>query len=185
MSRFVKICMWGGAVFAFLYCSGCATILGGIIGHQSGEWLAGAAIGAAVDFGDDIVEGIGQLLTDKETRFEQKVSLDSEEGRISLAKSDFSSERVEKLMRRLEKKFKQNGWSHALVEKKILAGRTLLSERWRCKYADGGEFELSVLQEKCKDAQVMIEPMGEGALSRGAITIEVYTWLKEAALGGS
>ncbi len=167
-----------------MYTLGCATILGGIIGYQSGELVAGAAIGAAVDFGDDIAEGLGQLFTDKEVRFEQKVSLDSKEGRISLAKSDFSLERVEKLIRKLEKKFEENGWSYTLVEKKNRVGRTLLSEKWHCKKPDDGEFELSVLREKHKDTQVSIEPVGEEALSsRDAITVQVYTWLKEASLG--
>lgn len=90
MSIYGKILMWAGAVFVCLYCSGCATILGGIIGYQSNEMWAGAAIGAALDFGGDIANGLGQMLTDKETRFEQKVSLDSEQGTIELARSDFS-----------------------------------------------------------------------------------------------
>jgi hypothetical protein len=172
------------AILAFMaiYTSGCATLLGGIIGHQSGEWAAGAAIGAGFDFGGGIVDGIGWMLTDEETRFEQKVSLDSEQGKICLAKSDFSLDRVEKLMRRLEKKFKENGWSYSLVEKKMRVGRTLLSEKWQCANADG-EFELNVLQEKCKAAQITIEPAGDGTLNKSAVTVEIYTWLKEAALG--
>jgi len=88
-------------LLACLCCSGCATILGGIIGYQSGELVAGAAIGAALDFGGDIANGIGQLLTAKEVRFEQTVSLDSENGKIEFAKSDFSPEKMEKLMRKL------------------------------------------------------------------------------------
>lgn len=168
--------------FIAIYTSGCATLLGGIIGHQSGEWVAGAAIGAGFDFGGGIIDGIGWMLTDKETRFEQKVSLDSEQGKICLARSDFSLDRVEKLMRKLEKKFEENGWSYSLVEKKMRIGRTLLSEKWQCANADG-EFELSVLQEKCKATQITIGPAGDGTFNKSAVTVEVYTWLKEAALG--
>lgn len=168
---------------ACLCCSGCATILGGIIGYQSGELVAGAAIGAALDFGDDIANGIGRLLTAKDVRFEQKVSLDSENGKIELAKSDFSPEKMEKLMRKLGKKFEQNGWSYTMVQKKRRTGRTLLSEKWLCKDSDGNEFELSILREKCKDAHIMIEPTNENALIRHAITMEVYNRLKEAAIG--
>jgi len=91
MSNLVKTCALGVLLSVYLCCSGCATILGGIIGHQSGEAVAGAAIGAAIDFGDDIVNGIGLFLTDKKTRFEQKVSLNSEEGNMEFAKSDFSA----------------------------------------------------------------------------------------------
>jgi hypothetical protein len=182
MSTFAKVFMLAGAVFVCLYCSGCATILGGIIGYQSGEMWAGAAIGAALDFGGDIADGLGQMLTDKETRFEQKVSLDSEQGTIELAKSDFSMEKVEDMMRSLEGRFEQNGWSYSFVEKKVSTGRILLSERWKCKDAAGGEFELNLLQEKCKPAKISIEQVGETPINRGVITIQIYEWLKKGAL---
>ena len=183
MSRFIKTFALCVVLSGYLCCSGCATILGGIIGYQSGELGEGLAIGAALDFGGDIINGIGQLLTDKEVRFEQKVSLDTEEGKIEFAKSDFSAEKMERLMRKLKKKFEQNGWSYTMVQKKRHTGRTLLSEKWRCKDGDGKEFELSILKEKCKDTKISIEPIDEDALSRHAITIEVYNWLKEAAIG--
>ena len=177
-----KVLLTTVLAFVAIYTSGCATILGGIIGHQSGEWAAGAAIGAGIDFGGGIVDGIGWMLTDKETRFEQKVSLDSEQGKICLARSDFSLDRVDKLMRRVEKKFEENGWSYKLIEKKMRVGRTLLSEKWQCANTDG-EFELSVLREKCKGTKITIEPAGDGTLNKSAVTVEIYTWLKEAAVG--
>ncbi len=185
MNRLVKTCALGILLSAFLCCSGCATILGGIIGHQSGEAVAGAAIGAAIDFGDDIVNGIGLLLTDKKTRFEQTVSLDSDEGKIEFAKSDFPANKIEMMIRKLEKKFEQNGWSYTTVQKKRLQGRTLLSEKWHCRDINGNEFELSILREKCKDTQILIELTDENKRSRNAITIEIYNWLKEAAIGTS
>lgn len=183
MSNYVKTCMLCMLLTAILCCSGCATILGGIIGYQSGELAAGAAIGAALDFGDDIVNGIGLLLTDKKTRFEQKVSLDSEQGKIEFAKSDFSAEKMEKLMRKLEEKFEQNGWYYTMVQKKRVTGRTLLSEKWDCKDRDGNEFELSILREKCKNTQILIEPADQNALSRHEITIKIYDWLREITIG--
>ena len=140
MGRFIKTFALCVVLSAYLCCSGCATILGGIIGYQSGELGAGLAIWAALDFGGDIVNGVGQLLTDKEVRFEQKVSLDTEEGKIDFSKSDFSAEKMERLMRKLEKKFEQNGWSYTMVQKKRYTGRTLLSEKWRCKDGDDKEF---------------------------------------------
>jgi hypothetical protein len=183
MIKHLKTCALGVLLTTYLCCSGCATILGGIIGHQSGEAVAGAAIGAAIDFGDDIVNGIGHLLTDKKTRFEQKVSIDSQEGKIEFAKSDFSASKIEMLMCKLAKKFEQNGWASTLIQKKRLQGRTLLSEKWQCKDAGDNEFELIVLREKCKDTQILIEPSDENADKRNAITIHIYNWLKEAAIG--
>ena len=144
MSRFIKTFALSMVLLAYLCCSGCATILGGIIGHQSGELAAGAAIGAALDFGGDIANGIGYLLTDKKTRFQQKVSLDSEQGKIEFAQSDFSAKKIERLMRKLEKKFEQNGWLYTMGQKKRMTGRTQLLEKWACKNSDGYEFELSV-----------------------------------------
>ena len=185
MSRFLKTCALCVVLSGYLCCSGCATILGGIIGYQSGELGEGLVIGAALDFGGDIINGIGYLLTDKEVRYEQKVSLDSEEGKIEFSKSDFSAERMERLMRKLEKKFERNGWSYTMVQKKRHAGRTLLSEKWRCKDGNGKGFELNILREKCKDTKISIEPIDEDALSRHAITVEVYKWLKEAAIGSN
>jgi len=138
-----------------------------------------------MDFGGDIVNGVGQFLTDKEVRFEQKVSLDTEEGKIEFSKSDFSAEKMERLMRKLEKKFEQNGWSYTMVQKKRYTGRTLLSEKWRCKDGDGKEFELSILIEKCKNAKISIEPTDEDVSVRHAITVQIYNWLKEAAIGPS
>lgn len=182
MGRFIKTFALCVVLSAYLCCSGCATVVGGIIGYQSGELAAGLAIGAALDFGGDIVNGVGQLLTDKEVRFKQKVSLDTEEGTIGFAKSDFSSEKMERLTRKLEKKFEQNGWSHTTVQKKRHSGRTLLSEKWRCKDGNDKEFELSILIEKCKDAKISIEPDDEDASSKHAITIQLYNWFKEAAI---
>ena len=183
MSRFIKTCTLCVVLLGYLCCSGCATILGGIIGYQSGELAAGLAIGAALDFGGDIVNGVGQLLTDKEVRFEQKVILDTEEGKIEFAKSDFSTEKMERLLRKLEKKFEQNGWSYTMIQKKRHTGRTLLSEKWRCKDGDGKEFELSIVKEKCKNTQILIEPIDEDAPGRHAITVQIYNWFKEAAIG--
>jgi hypothetical protein len=183
MGRFIKTFALCVVLLGYLCCSGCATILGGIIGYQSGELAAGLAIGAALDFGGDIVNGVGQLLTDKEVRFKQKVSFDTEEGKIEFAKSDFSAEKMERLMRKLEKKFELNGWSYTMVQKKRHTGRTLLSEKWRCRDGDGKEFELSILIEKCKNAKISIEPIDEDVSGRHAITVQIYNWLKESAIG--
>jgi len=87
------------------------------------------------------------------------------------------------LMRKLEKKFEQNGWLYTIVQKKRLQGRTLFSEKWHCRDVDGNEFELSILREKCKDTQIFIKPADENAYIRNAITIVIYNWLRELAIG--
>ena len=91
-------------------------------------------------------------------------------------------EKVEDMMRSLEGRFEQNGWSYNLVEKKVSTGRTQLWEKWKCKDASGGEFELNLLQEKCKSAKISIEQVGEVPINRGVITIQIYEWLKKGAL---
>ena len=141
-------------------------------------------IGAALDFGGGVVEGVGQLFTEKEKRFEQNVSLDSEQGKITLARSSFSLDKIEGLVGALEKKFEQNQWHHAPVQKKRRIGHTLFLEKWNCQDAQGNEFELSILREKNKDTQVSVESVGQGIPnSRSTITTQIYTWLKEASLG--
>jgi len=44
---------------------------------------------------------------------------------------------------------------------------------------------LSILKEKCKDTQILIEPADEDTLGKNAITVQIYNWLKEAAIGPS
>jgi hypothetical protein len=181
-SNYIKTIALFTLLFSFLCCSGCATILGGIIGYQSGELAAGAAIGAAIDFGGDIVNGIGYILTDEKTRFEQTVSLDSEQGEIKFTKSNFPVKKMDALLRKLEKKFDKAGWAYTLIQKKRSTGRTLLLEKWACADPTGREFELSILQEKCKDVIVTIAPVNGDAALKNEITIQIYNWLKQAAL---
>lgn len=177
-----RVCVWSCAVILCLSCCGCATLLGGIIGYQSGELAAGIAIGAAVDYGGDVADGISYLLTDKETRFEQKVSLDSEQGTIKFAKSDFSASRLDKMMCELGKKFEENSWSYSLCEKKKRAGEILFLEKWLCNDGCGNEFHLCLSQQKRKDGQVLVEQANEGEFDRSAVTVQIHDWLKEAAL---
>ncbi len=167
-----------------LFCvSGCATLVGGIIGHQSGEAVAGAIIGAGFDFGGGIIDGIGGLLTAPEKRFEQKTSLDSTTGTITLARNEYSVEKIEKMTAGLAAKLEENGWSRTVMEKKVQTGKTLFFEKWKCKNADGQEITLSILKEKCKDTQVTIEASEESTVNRDAFTVDVYTWLKDTLLG--
>jgi len=165
---------------ALLYGSGCATIVGAIIGNQSGEVLAGAAIGAALDFGPAIVQGVGQMLAKPEKDIHQ-AEIDSSRGQIILPKSAFTSSRLECLTRHLQEIFTQNQWAAGLTQKKKRVGRTVFEEKWLCKTKDGVEFEMTVRREKNKKPEILVEPLAENADKRSEITIQVFDWLTTAA----
>ena len=162
-----------------LSCSGCATILGGIIGYQSGELGAGLAIGAAFDFGGDIATGIGQAFGDEKKAFLEKATLDSDKGEITLPRSAFSKKDIEKLMLRLKQKLEANKWSCIMSQKKTSSGTTLLSEKWKCRTAEGVDFDMAVLYEKCEDPKITIETSEGNAGQRGEITIKVYEMIRD------
>lgn len=114
-----------GLVSAFLiviclHCNGCATLLGGIIGYQSAELCAGLAIGAAVDFGDDVARGIGQISAKEESFCKENIEntdLNATAGTIKLPITPFNKERVFTIISRLEETLEKNGWSHQILEK--------------------------------------------------------------------
>ncbi len=175
-----RIMLFAVLVLAVFSAGGCATLIGGIIGHQSGEAVAGAIIGAGIDFGGGIIDGIGGLLTPAQKRFEQKSSLDSATGRITLARGEYPVDKVEKMTAALAVKLEENGWSRTMMEKKIQTGNTLFFEKWQCNNADAQEFTLSVLRERHKDTQVTIETSEESTVNKDAVSVDVYAWLKDS-----
>ncbi len=175
-----RICLVVLLAAGLCCCSGCATILGGIIGHQSGELCAGLAIGAAVDFGGCVVDGVGQLLTDPEQEFKEKAVLDSETGEITLPEHAFSVNRTKELLKSLERKLADNGWDRQTTMMKSSRGATCqLQERWTCKKEDAQTFELTIHLQTNQNPEFRIDVPPESTLDRGAMTIRVYTWLKE------
>lgn len=167
------------------YCSGCATIVGAVIGHQSGEMLAGAAIGAAVDFGDDIAVALGQTFGDEHKQLQEKATLDSEKGCIGLPRSAFSVNKLEKLIILLQKKLEQNSWAYTVTKKKVSKGRILLSETWNCQTADNIIFDLMISYKKNHDPTLKITPTQEHTGKKGEITIQIYQWLKDISAAES
>ena len=165
-----------------IYVSGCATIIGGIIGYQSGELLAGAAIGAGVDFGGHIVNGVGEMLADPEKDI-TKTKLDSVRGRITLPKVAFNPERLASLSENLQGILVENQWQVTLQEKKVRTGNTLFFEKWLCKTADGTDFELTIQRVKCKKPTITITTLNQQQdqpNKTSEITIQVHNWLPQA-----
>ena len=162
--------------------SGCATILGGIIGHQSGEACAGIAIGAAIDFGDDVARGISLMLADADKEFQEKSSLNTEEGTICLPAIPFTTKKMVIVKENLQQKMVENGWTSEVVEKTAKTGwfcRDKFHERWRCTTADGEVFELRIdhKQDKAPSLKVTV-PEGSSA-DKATITAQIYKWLGE------
>ena len=86
------------------FCCSCATILGGIIGHQSGELAAGLAIGAAIDFGDDLVRGICYMTADIPKEFQNNSQVNTDEGTIQLPGIAFNADRMRPVTQMLKDK---------------------------------------------------------------------------------
>jgi len=162
-----------------LYISGCATILGGIIGHQSGEKYAGAAIGAGIDFGPGIVSGIGRMTANPDKAIKH-ARIDSQKGQITLPEWAFSSKQLEVLTRQLQNIFQENQWTGNLEEKKREVGRTVFQEKWQCKTKNGIEFEMTVLKEKRKRPKISIKVPADNRSKQSEITIQIFDWLPEA-----
>jgi hypothetical protein len=164
------------------YCSSCATIWGGIIGHQSGELAAGLAIGAAIDFGDDLVRGICYMSADIPKEFKNNSQVDADAGRIQLPGIAFNIERMGKAKRMLKDKMSVNGWKYSVVEKTAktsLCNKDRYYEKWDCLTQEGAAFELKICYKQDEDAHltVSIEPDSTG--DRAAITSQIYDWLEE------
>lgn len=162
-----------------LYTSGCATILGGIIGHQSGEKYAGAAIGAGFDFGPGIVRGIGRMFANPEKDIKQ-ARIDSQKGQITLPEWTFTPKRLEGLTRQMQDIFQENQWTGNLEEKKREVGSIVFQEKWQCKTKDGVVFEMTVLKEKRKRPKISIDVPADNRSKQSEITIQIFDWLPEA-----
>jgi hypothetical protein len=192
-----------------LICSGCGTILGGIIGYQSGELCAGMAIGAAVDFGGDIARGVGQMTAkpkDLVRDFQQKSSLNAPDGRITLPICPFNLKRTMEITRRLQTKFAESGWTFLLIEKTThdsLFSPKSWQEKWSCADDQQQSFEFRIDFSASSDTEFHIqspyicppkESPEEGEskttvpeLSKdqiAAITRRIYQWIEEIVQSG-
>jgi len=171
-----------------LTCSGCATLLGGIIGYQSGELAAGLAIGAAVDFGGDIARGVGQM-TAKENNlyrdFQKKSTFNAQRGEITLPICPFNQKRTMDIAFQLRKKFEENGWTCQQTEKTIrdhLICADHWKETWQCKTAQAEpeqSFELKIDFRSNRDTEIRIKCTDHSTEQTAAVTSQIYKWLEQ------
>lgn len=149
--------------------SGCATILGGIIGHQSGEACAGIAIGAAVDFGDDIARAIGEAFGDK------TVNVYSELGYVRI---DAKTADKKCLKQKLEKRFAEASWK-ILNKQSTLQKDKIKSCKYSCETSDGKKFTLEFFTEKKQDLRIYIKTDDENNELQSLITSRIGLWATE------
>jgi len=149
--------------------SGCATILGGIIGHQSGEACAGIAIGAALDFGDDIARAIGQAFGDK------TINVYSELGYVRI---NTKTAKNKCLKQKLERRFAEASWK---ILNKEATSKTdkIKSCKYYCRTAEGKEFTLEFFTEKNQDLRIYIKTTEENKELQSLITSRIGLWATE------
>jgi len=152
-----------------IYASGCATILGGIIGHQSGEACAGMAIGAAIDFGDDIARAIGEAFGDK------TVNVYSELGYVRI---DAKTAQKKCLKQKLERRFAEASWK-ILNKESTTKTDKIQSCKYYCQTSEGKEFTLEFFTEKKQDLRIYIKTAEENNELQGLITSRIGLWATE------
>jgi len=180
--------------------SGCATILGGIIGHQSGEMCAGLAIGAAVDFGGDVIRGVGQMTAgekDLHKDFQKKSNLNAQKGEITLPINPFNRKRTMNVVSRLRDTMTQQGWTCQQVEKTtrnnlIFANRW--EETWHCTTETGRPFAFKIDFRSNRDTRFYVKsrPCDSAGTTAPApdltpqdistITSKMYDWIEKAVI---
>lgn len=117
-----------------LNCAGCFSVVGSIIGYQSGELLAGLLIGAGIDAGIAIAE-------EAKCESDSKVyELDSKKGQI---KARLNTDDMAGIVTDIETTFGSEGWSYDLTLKKIRQGKSL-SAQWQVTDSQGDKFSVSL-----------------------------------------
>jgi hypothetical protein len=155
---------------------------GGIIGYQSGEMAAGMAIGAAIDFGDDLVRGICYMTADVPKEFKNNSQINADEGTIQLPGIAFNIDRMRPVKAMLKDKITENGWKYEVSEKTAntsLFDKDRYSENWNCVTQEGEAFDLKICYEQDEDAHLRVTIGPESTVGKGAITSQIYDWLEE------
>ena len=167
--------------------SGCATILGGIIGHQSGEMCAGMAIGAVVDIVGGALGNHDQKERDREdrqaptepqrqVRAENVVTVYSGAGYIRVDRRHGG----EDLERKLKEKFAAVSWVCA-DEMGGYGDDEVSRDVYKCSTKQGKEFEIEFFREEREDVRIYVRVPGEDEEMRGMITSQVGLWVTEIA----
>ena len=153
--------------------SGCAPILGGIIGHQSNEAVAGVVIGVALEYGDDIVTALFPKPR-------------SQKGRapIMMVYSDLGYIRVDRglarcrtLAQKLEKSFANHSWQ--ISETAAKQRRNITEIFYRSRTADGIEFGVEFFQERGQDLRIYVRTDDKSDERRGMLTSQIGNWIRE------
>jgi hypothetical protein len=177
-----KVILSGLLIAIACFCCSCATMLGGIIGHQSGELAAGLAIGAAIDFGDDLVRGICYMTADIPKEFKNNSQVNADEGTIQLPGIAFNIGRMPAVKQKLKGKMSENGWEFSVVEKTAktsLFDKDRYSENWDCVTKEGKAFKLKICYKQDEDAHLMVWVGPDNKGDQGPITSQIYDWLEE------
>jgi hypothetical protein len=177
-----KIILCGLLIVVACCCSSCATIVGGIIGHQSGELAAGMAIGAAIDFGDDLVRGICYMTADVPKEFKNNSQINADEGTIQLPGIAFTTERMRPVTKMLKDKMTENGWEYKVAEKTAktcLFGKDRFYEHWNCVTQKGEVYDLKICYKQDEDPHLTVCVDPESSVGKGPITSQIYDWLEE------
>jgi len=177
-----KMILYGLLIVIACFCCSCATILGGIIGHQSGELAAGLAIGAAIDFGDDLVRGICYMTADIPKEFKNNSQVNAKEGTIQLPGIAFNVGRMPAVKQQLKGKMSENGWEFSVVEKTAktsLFDKDRYSEHWNCVTKEGKEFDLKICYKQDEDAHLTVWAKPDSKEEQATITTQIYHWLEE------
>jgi len=156
-------------VLSTIHLSGCATIIGGIIGHQSGEAVAGAAIGAAVD--------TICLLSKraKKEEIKKSVKVHPELGYIRVGSIAAKKKNVET---NLKKRFQETHWTLEQMETQS-QGKEISIIKYQCKTYKGKNFIMEITKEQRQDLRIYIKLDEENNEDRGLITSQVGLWVKE------
>ncbi len=167
--------------------SGCATILGGIIGNQSGEMCAGLAIGAIVDTVTGAIESghekgherenrQGQAEREEQVRAKDSVTIYSDAGYIRVDRQRGGEE----LEKKLKEKFATASWVCA-DETGGYGDKDVSRDSYKCSTKQHKEFEMEFFREEGEDLRIYVRVPDEDEEMRGMITSQVGLWVTDVA----
>ncbi len=166
-------------------CSGCMTILGGIIGYQSGEAVAGAAIGAGIDITFGVISRIHQKEEEKKQQEKEKereierkeaIKIYPEEGYIRVGSISAEGKIYGD---ELKRKFDNIGWQYSEVSKE--RSNDISKRVFSCKTSDNKEFTLELMRETNQDLLIFIKPAEPNKEFQSMATSQVGIWIREIA----
>ncbi len=154
-------------VLSTIHVSGCATILGGIIGHQSGEAAAGVAIGAGVD----VICALSGMA--KKEEIKKSVKVHPELGYIRVGSIAAKKKNVET---DLKKRFQETHWTLEKVETQS-PEKEISVIKYQCKTYKGKNFIMEITKEQRQDLRIYIKLAEESNLIKCPFCESTYHYL--------